>query len=74
MLKSEEIEMTESNAAPRFSEVVLAWWMFFWRYAFLLAILLLSGGFLINWLSGICCQSEESCRAIKTTQFNGTSS
>ena len=45
--------MTESNVAPRFKEVVQIWWRFFWRYAFILAGLLLAGGFLINWLSGI---------------------
>ena len=46
--------MTKTNVAPCLKEVVLIWWIFFWRYAFLLAALLLLGGFLINWLSGIC--------------------
>ncbi len=55
---NEEIDMTESDAAPLFKEVVLIWWRFFWRYAFILAVLLLSGGFLINWLSGICYQPK----------------
>ena len=50
--------MTESNAAPRFKEVVLIWWRFFWRYALILATLLLLGGFLINLLSGICYQPK----------------
>ena len=50
--------MTESNVAPRFKEVVLIWWRFFWRYAFILTVLLLLGGFLINWLSGICYQPK----------------
>jgi small-conductance mechanosensitive channel len=58
MPKFQGINMTESNVAPRLKEVVLIWWRFFWRYAFLLATLLLAGGFLINLLSGICCQPK----------------
>ncbi|MFA7232334.1 MAG: hypothetical protein WC071_13765, partial [Victivallaceae bacterium] len=45
--------MEDLNVKPAYKQVIAVWWRFFWRTALLQIILLVAGGFVINYLSKI---------------------